>query len=70
MEILKNNTKNNFNKLKGKIEEKNVLILSKNGLEKKIKDLANLEKFDKRNIFLEKVIKIINQDRNLRIINV
>jgi hypothetical protein len=60
MEILKNNIKNNFNKLKGKIEEKNILIDSKKGLEKKIKDLANLEKFDKRNIFLEKVIKIIN----------
>ena len=51
MEILKNNTKNNFNKLKGKIEEKNALIDSKKGLEKKIKDLANLEKFDKRNEF-------------------
>ena len=59
MEILKNNTKNNFNKLKGKIEEKNTLIDSKKALEKKIKDLANL-KFDKRNVFLEKVIKIIN----------
>ena len=66
MEILKNNTKNNFNKMKGKIEEKNILIDSKKGLEKKIKDLANLEKFDKRNVFLEKVMKIINKDMNLK----
>jgi hypothetical protein len=44
MEILKDNMKNNFNKkLKEKIEEKNVLIDSKKGLEKKIKDLANFE---------------------------
>ena len=55
MEILKNNIKNNFNKLKEKIEEKNVLIDSKKGLEKNMKDLANLEKFDKRNVFLEMV---------------
>ena len=66
MEILKNNMKNNFNKLKGKIEEKNTLIDSKKGLEKKMKDLANLEKFDKRNVFLVKVIKIINKDMNLK----
>ena len=39
MEILKNNMKNNFNKLKEKIEEKNVLIDSKKGLEKNIKDM-------------------------------
>ena len=51
MEILKNNMKNNFNKLKEKIEGKNVLIDSKKGLENNIKDLANLEKFDKRNEF-------------------
>ena len=66
MEILKNNMKNNFNKLKEKIEEKNVLIDSKKGLQNNIKDLANLEKFDKRNVFLEKVKKIINKDMNLK----
>ena len=58
--------KNNFNKLKEKIEEQNVLIDSKKGLEKNMIDLANLEKFDKRNVFLEKVIKIINKDMNLK----
>ena len=31
-----------------------------------MKDLANLEKFDKRNVFLEKMIKIINKDRKLK----
>ena len=30
-----------------------------------MKDLANLEKFDKRNVFLEKMIKIINKDKCL-----
>ena len=31
-----------------------------------MKDLANLEKLDKRNVFLEKMIKIINKDRKLK----